>query len=216
MTGDVQYAVDRPTAPTANLVELFDPVSTSASQLLDLAERAGSLRTSSKQIHESSSELHKEALYLSWQRRTNARGKLAPKALLEELADLGFAWRDVARMVGVSVPAIQKWRRAGGVSGENRRNLASLLALCDEITERYHIQEVASWFEMPLASNAPIRPIDMYAEGRPELVLEHASGHGDVEQILSAYDPNWRERFRSDFEVYLDTDGAMSIRPKGE
>ena len=30
----------------------------------------------------------------------------------------------------------------------------------------------------------------------------------------SAYDPDWRERYRSDFEVYLESDGAMSIRSK--
>ncbi|MEC4015970.1 hypothetical protein [Streptomyces sp. H27-D2] len=215
MTGDIQRAARTPTAPTAGLVEPHEPTSTSASQLFDLAERAGSLRSTTKHIHESSSELHKEVLFHSWQRGTTERGKLAPKVLLEELADLGFAWRDVARMLSVSVPAIQKWRRAGKPSGENRGRLANLLALCDEITEQYHIQEVASWFEMPLTSDAPVTPIDLYAEERPELVLEHASGHSDVEQILTSYDPEWRERFRSDFEVYLDTDGAMSIRPKG-
>jgi hypothetical protein len=153
-------------------------------------------------------------LLRSWQHRTNERGRLAPKTLLQEIADLGFAWRDVARMIGVSVPAVQKWRRSGGVTGDNRRKLASLVALCDEITARYPIQEVASWFEMPISAAAPVTPIDLYAAGRSTLVLDHASNHRDSEEILTAYDPEWRERFRSDFEVYLDTDGEMSIRPK--
>jgi hypothetical protein len=195
-------------------MEPVEPTTTLASQLDELAEEAGSLRSTSRYMVQSTSELHQRALFQSWQYRTNERGKLAPKALLEEIADLGFAWRDVARMIGVSVPALQKWRRAGGVTGENRRKLASLLALCDEITERYHVQEVASWFEMPLTASAPVTPIDLYAEDQPDLVLEYASGHGDSEEILTAYDPDWRERFRSDFEVYRDTDGEMSIRPK--
>lgn len=79
-------------------------------------------------------------------------------------------------MIGVSVPAVQKWRRAGGVTGENRRRLASILALCDVVTERYMVQDVASWFEMPISSLAPITPVDLYTEGQHDLVLEHASG----------------------------------------
>ncbi|MCX5601603.1 hypothetical protein OOK29_25975 [Streptomyces phaeochromogenes] len=214
MIDDLQKTVRATTAPTASLVEQNEPTSTAATQLSDLAEAAGSLRSTTKVVHESTSELHKKMLFHSWLRRTAERGKLAPLVLLEEISDLGFAWRDVARMVGVSVPAVQKWRRSGGVTGENRFRLASLLALCDEISERYEIQEVASWFEMPLTSEAPVTPIDLHADGWTDLVLEHASGHGDVEQILTTYDPKWRERFRSDFEVYTDVDGGMSIRPK--
>jgi hypothetical protein len=180
--------------------------------LFDLAAEAGSLRSSVKYLAADTSELHQEALFDAWRRRTSSRGKAAPLALLEELAEMGFAWRDVARMLGVSVPAVQKWRRSGGVTGENRHRLASLLAFCDEITARYHVQAVASWFEMPITSGVPVTPTDLYAEGRPELVLEHASGHSDPEQTLTSYDPEWRERFRSDFETYLEADGGMSIR----
>jgi hypothetical protein len=214
VTSNISRLVPSATAPTASLVEPFAPTSTVASQLDGLAEETGSLRQGYKAGHEISSELHRKVLFQSWQHRTFERGKQAPAALLEEIADLGFAWRDVARMIGVSVPAVQKWRRAGGVTGENRRRLASLLAMCDVITEPGYIQEVASWFEMPLSAHAPVTPIDLYAEGQPDLVLEYASGHGDTEQILTAYDPDWRERFRSAFEVYLDHDGEMSIRPK--
>ncbi|MFC7816896.1 hypothetical protein ACFUTR_19880 [Streptomyces sp. NPDC057367] len=215
MSSETRRSMPTATAPTASLVEPFEPTATVASQLNELAEETGSLRSTSSFMVESTRELHQKVLFQSWQHRTTERGKLAPKALLEKIADLGFAWRDVARMIGVSVPAIQKWRRAGGVTGDNRRRLASLLALCDEITQRYHIQEVASWFEMPISAMAPVTPIDLYAEGHSLQVLEHASGHSDSEQILNAYDPDWRDRFRSDFEVYLDTDGEMSIRPKG-
>lgn len=202
------------TAPTTDLIDPAEPTTTIASQVDDLVEATGSLRSTTKIQAEDSGELHQEAVFLDWQVRTNQRGKLAPKTLLGEIADLGFAWRDVARMIGVSVPAVQKWRRAGGVTGENRRRLASLLALCDVIIKRYLIQEVASWFEMPITSAAPVTPIDLYAEGQHRLILDHAGGHGDSEQILTTYDPEWRERFRSDFEVFRDYDGEMSIRPK--
>ncbi|MEU8560190.1 hypothetical protein AB0C45_01715 [Streptomyces cyaneofuscatus] len=213
MTSETRHAASSPTSPVETLVQIPGPSTTSARQL-DIVEETGFLRGQGKLLAEDSVELHQRALFTSWQQRTNERGKLAPAALLEEIADLGFGWRDVARMIGVSVPAVQKWRRAGGVTGENRRRLASLLALCDEITERYGIQEIASWFEMPISSLAPVTPIDLYAESKSTLILDHAWNQGDPEDILNAYDPDWRERFRSDFEVYLDDDRQMSIRPK--
>lgn len=215
MPSDMRLAPYSPTAPTAHLIERPEPVSTTASQVFDLAERAGSLRTRVKFMQEDVSALHQRALFVAWEKRTTHRGKEAPANLLEALGDLGFAWRDIARMLHVSVPAVQKWRRAGGTTGENRRRIAALLALCDEIADRYHIQEIASWFEMPVASTVPVTPIDLYSAGKIDLVFDHAGGQIDSEQILTAYDPQWRESFRSDFEVYLETDGQMSIRSKG-
>ncbi len=207
----------RPTAPTTGIQAPHPPAATSADQVFDLTESAGSLRSEAKFLHEGTSALHQTALFQEWQQLTNLRARTAPLVLLEALADLGFSWRDVAGMLDVSVPAVQKWRRSGGVTGPNRRKIASLLALCDLVGSRYHVQEIASWFEMPISSDAPTTPIDLYAEGRVAILLDHASGHStDPEQLMNAYDPSWRERFRSDFEVYQEADGNLSIRPKSE
>jgi hypothetical protein len=131
------------------------------------------------------------------------------------VADLGFAWRDIARLLGVTVQAIQKWRRGANTSGENRRNIAGLLAACAMLSENYGIQEVASWFEMPLLQGLAVTPIDLWASDRPDLVFDYGSGHGtDPEQTLTNWDPQWRERYRSDFEVFRAEDDQLSIRPK--
>ena len=76
------------------------------------------------------------------------------------------------------------------------------------------VEEIASWFEMPLSSLAPVTPIDLYADDRADLVFEFASGHTDPEAILTQFDPDWRERYRSDFEVFEASDGNRSIRMK--
>jgi len=136
--------------------------------------------------------------------------------MLNELADLGFAWRDLARLVGVSVPAIQKWRRGQGATGENRRKVASLLAACDMISQSHGIQEIASWTEMPLRDGVSVTPMDLWAGERIDLVFDFASGHVDAEEILTAFDPDWRERYRSEFEVFEAGDGQLSIRMKGQ
>lgn len=207
----------RSTIPTTGIEEPQLPVATSAEQVFDLTDSAGSLRSQAKDLHDDTSALHQTALFHEWQQLTNVRARTAPLTLLEELAELGFSWRDVAKMLDVSVPAVQKWRRSGGVTGPNRRKIASLLAMCDLLGNRYFIQEIASWFEMPISTDAPVTPIDLYAERKVPILFNHASGHAsEPDQLLNAYDPAWRERFRSDYEVYREADGNLSIRPKSE
>jgi len=179
-----------------------------------ITEDIGVVRQRVRDLHDAAGELHQRSHYLEWTARTTHRGRSSTQELLGELADLGFAWRDLARLVGVSVPAIQKWRRGEGATGENRHKVASLLAACDLVAEHYGIHGVASWFEMPLLTGVPVTPIELWAGGRPDLVFDYASGHTDSEQILTAWDPQWRERYRSGFEVFRAGDGQLSIRPK--
>ncbi len=179
-----------------------------------VTEDIGYFRRQARDLHEATDELHQRSHYVEWNARTNSRGRASMQEMLGELADLGFAWRDLAKLVGVSVPAVQKWRRGEGTTGENRRKVASLLAACDLVCDHYGIQEVASWFEMPLHAGAPVTPIDLWAGNRPDLVFDLASGHTDSEQILTAWDPQWRDRYRSDFEVFRGGDGQPSIRLK--
>lgn len=179
-----------------------------------LTEEIGYIRRTVRHLHEVTDELHHVRQYADWNDRTNTRGRASTREMLDELADLGFAWRDVAKLVGVSVAAIQKWRRGENTTGENRQKVASLLAACDLVCEHYGIQEISSWFEMPLQLGVPVTPVDLWAGGRADLVLDFASGHTDAEQILTNWDPQWRDRYRSDFEVFRATDGQLSIRPK--
>ena len=77
------------------------------------------------------------------------------------------------------------------------------------------VDEIASWFEMPLTAAAPVTPIALYAANRADLVFELASGHVDPEALLTEFDPDWRERYQSDFEVFVAGDGNRSVRMKG-
>ncbi|MYS10485.1 hypothetical protein GTW71_29525 [Streptomyces sp. SID6041] len=180
----------------------------------EFADRVGMLRSRTKFNFQDASELHRDVLFTEWKQLTRERGKVAPSDVLQQIADLGFSWRDVARMLGVSVPAVQKWRRGEGVTGTNRLKMASLLALCDMLAEHYAVHEVASWFEMPLIADCPVTPLDLYANQRQDLIFDCASSHADVEQVLNDYDAGWRERYASTFEVYEAADGDLAIRPK--
>jgi hypothetical protein len=196
------------------VLEPFPELSTTQTAAAELTEGIGFGRARARDLSEEYGDLHKQSLFAEWRIKTAVRGKAAPAELLTALGDLGFAWRDVARLVGVSVAAVQKWRRSSGVSGESRRKLASLLAACDLITEHYGVSEIASWFEMPLVDNAPVTPLDLYAAGQHKLIFEYGSGHVEPEQVLTEFDPDWREHYSSDFEVFRADDGELSIRPK--
>lgn len=180
-----------------------------------LATEVGGSRSVARTLHQDFDDLHKQIHEVEWRTAAAERGKASVASMLAELADLGFAWRDIARLVGVSVPAVQKWRKGEKASGDSRSRLASLLAACDLITSHYMVDEIASWFEMPLSSSAPVTPITLYAANRADLVFEFASGHVDPEALLSEFEPDWRERYRSDFEVFEASDGNRSIRMKG-
>lgn len=159
-------------------------------------------------------DVHQRSYMDEWKARTSERTGLGPTQLLEQLADLGFAWRDLARLLSVSVPAVQKWRKGGSTSPENRLRLASLLAACDFVVRHRSITDIGQWFEMSLVQGAPVTPIDLWAAGEYPLVFEYALQHLAGEDVLDRHQSDWRERYDSDFETFRAGDGQLSIRKR--
>lgn len=178
-----------------------------------LTDTIGGTRSAARAMESELGTMHRVSFDIEWRSKTADTGKKSVRTLLDELSGLGFSWRDIARMVHVSVPAIRKWRQGGAASGDNRRNLAALLAACNLITDHFMVDEIASWFEMPLTW-APVTPIDLYATGRADLVFDFASAQSDPERLMDEFDPDWREHYRSDFDVVEASDGNFSIRGK--
>ena len=178
-----------------------------------LTDEIGGGRSMARAVEAEYGDLHRRSFDLEWRKKTVEMGKKSVRTLLDELSGLGFSWRDIARMVHVSVPAVRKWRQGGTASGDNRRSLAGLLAACDLIMNHFQVDEIASWFEMPLPG-VPVTPIDLYAADRTDLVFDYASEQADPERLMDEFDPGWRERYRSAFEVVTVSDGIFSIRPK--
>lgn len=177
-----------------------------------LTENVGALRRRVANLSGDIRETHQRTYEHEWQVLTQQRGVQSPLQLLEELADLGFAWRDIARLVGVSVPAVQKWRKGERASGDNRLGLAKLVAACDFIASHFYVEDPASWFEMPIVDGAPITPIDLWSEGRHELLFEYLTRHLTPSGTLDRFDPEWREHLRTDFASFLDEDGHLGLR----
>lgn len=177
-----------------------------------LTEDVGNLRHKASTLHVDLAETHQKVYEHEWGVLTQQRGAQSAAELLEHLGDLGFAWRDVARMVGVSVPAVKKWRRGERITGPNRLRVAQLVAACDFLSGHYHVEDVASWFEMPLRDDAPVTPMDLWMAGQARLMFDYGTGHATADETLTAFEPEWRDHYRTNVETFQDADGNIGLR----
>ena len=210
------------TATTATVT--VRPPSTTQT-IADVLEQAGAIRSQAAALrsevdvlHDSASQVQIDALLLRVDSVAQDISRGSIDMVLAEFSDLGFSWRDVAALMGVSVPAIQKWRRGGGSTPENRQRAAKVLAICKLLTAHpFVIQDIASWLEMPLAAKSTVRPLDLLVSDRVDLLVRWAA-HLDAQpkDILDEFDPEWSQREESRFEVFAASDGQPGIRFRRE
>lgn len=158
-------------------------------------------------------EVYREALSEQLDVKAQSIAKRSVGEMLNEMADVGFAWRDIARLARVSVPAVRRWRQGEAATGANRLAVARIVALVEMLRDDHSVSEVASWMEVPLVSDAPVTAIDLAAEGCFQEVVEIAAVHSTAEDVLDRLQPGWRERYRSDYEVFEAPDGELGTRP---
>lgn len=204
----------RPTAATA-LVPLRIVKETRLSNADILANATGALRSDVGVLSENVAQVHEDSLRLQLESRADVAARRSPVSLLDELAAWGFSWTAIARVVGVSIPAVRKWRQGNPLSGENRRNLASLVAFVGVLEEDYLIGDGASWLDMPLGEST-FTGIDLLATGKAHGLMEYAAGHIGSTDLLDSALPAWRDMVDDRFEVYEAQDGERAIRVRTE
>lgn len=194
--------------------DLVEPsvTSTTRTDLTDLREGFATLRDTSRIIHDLSAGGHEQVRRADLDQLAAENGRMQLQEVLTLISSRGFAWRDIARCLGVSVPALRKWRHGESATPANRAKAARFLAICEYLEHNALNPDVAGWFEFPLVPDPAITPLDLYAEGHESLVLDYAEHQEpDPIAVLDRYDPDWRSR-RSDFEVILAEDGMPSIQ----
>ncbi len=155
--------------------------------------------------HRTAQRLSLELRAREWARRD------VPRLLRELSSQRGLGWSDIARLVGVSVQALRKWRRGEPVTGEHRLAVARLAAFLDLLEDEL-IDDPAGWLEMPLVAGYLPRYLDLYRAGRIDLLFELAGLRVTPEQALDELAPDWRQRLRLESEVFEAGDGHLSIR----
>jgi hypothetical protein len=208
-----QEAVPRHTArpETSTMTTARIAVEEQPATWSSLATEAAGIRDHARFLHEDARALHQETRRHDLDARTAAKARASAQELLDELAGRGYSWRMIARLTGVTVPALRKWRQGESPSGENRRRLAELAAFSDFL-EEYAINDVAGWLEVPLNNKAAFTCADLCASGRIDLVLDYAANRiPDPNAVLDQFDPEWRSSM-SDYEVFTAGDGSRSIR----
>lgn len=183
-----------------------------------LHNRAQLLVTDTTEIHEAAGQLHADHLEELLRTVTTQIAQSPFQETLDELSRLGFSWRAIADMVGVSIPALRKWRTGqSDPSGDNRFRVARVLAFCRLVSEHFLIQDVAGWLETPIHPDAPVTGLDLLADGHFEQAFVLARQNGaDPEEVLDAVRPSWREDFKSDVEVFIAADGQPGLRTSKE
>lgn len=199
---------DRTRADSVSRTEIAKPTRTSQDEL---AEETGHLRSRVRYLSEGVADWHHEMLEIQLESRTDEAAKRTVADLLGELAALGFSWREIARLVGVTVPAIRKWRSGEAATGHHRRAVARLLAFVDVLRRDHLVQDVASWLEMPL-STSTTTGLDVYASGHWDLLLAHAANHISSDELLDTVTPPWQQQVDDRFEVFVADDGEQGIR----
>lgn len=204
-TATVTELVSQPTR-TRTITELADDIGW-------INSRAGLHVQDAALLHSETTQLHTDSLKELVRIRAESLATRPLTDLLGLLGDEGLAWRDVARLVGVSVPALRKWRHGEPSTGENRLKVARVLAICELLGEKAMISDAASWLEMPLVDGVPINGLDLLAAGRSDLLFRRALHHdADPEVILDEAEPDWRSTYRGAFELFVADDGLPGLR----
>jgi DNA-binding transcriptional regulator YiaG len=158
---------------------------------------------------------HRSKYMAEWQQRAKSHSERSPAELLSSLWESGLSWRDIARLLKVSVAAVQKWRAGENMSPSNFARLRDFVAAYDTVAAHKTGVDIASWIDVPIRTDVPVTPRDLWAKGDLNTFFEYALGDMQPEAALDAFDPVWRQRYRDDgFETFVGADGNLSIRTK--
>lgn len=198
-----------------DLVTIATEPTQTRTTLEELREGYASLRDETRLLHRDTSDGHQRVRSADIDQRAAEHGRRPLTEVLGEISAYGFSWREIARALGVSVPALRKWRQGEPATAQNRTRAGRLLAVCEYLRHNVPvIVDVASWFELPLVPDPAVTPLDLYAEGREDLVLDYGEQQEpNPAAVMDRYDANWRDR-RSDFEVIFADDGRPTIQQR--
>lgn len=143
--------------------------------------------------------------------------KLAGTPALDLLAELhdrfGLEWQRIAQLLGVSVPALNKWRNGGGLAPETDVSLRRLVAFSELLADG-GIGDVAAWLASVPIADVPLTRGDVYRAGGSCDLLASVHEPQAGEALFDRWLPRWRELRPSRLfhpKVAFDDDGSVLV-----
>lgn len=159
---------------------------------------------------------HDQTLRSLLRHKTEDRARLGLVQLLTELtAGYGLGWSDIARLVGVSVPAVRKWRRGGDITTSRYQSISRLAAFLD-LLEEEEIRDPATWLNLPLddlgeeITSGAVTKKDIYVTGGVIDLLAFAKRYISHDELLSRITTRARTGAFSN-RVIKAPDGNLSV-----
>ena len=205
----------KPEVPQATAADMVSEPEVPQATAGDLIPAVSTLWYQTDLVHSDATQLGRDVYMLNLSERTAMRERQAVRSLLQDITNTGLSWRLMSRVIGVSVPAIRKWRLGEGSSPESRHVVARLAALLDMLQDQFMIDDPAAWLEIPLAGT-PRTLADVFASRRDDLVLKYAARWiASPEALLDEFEGTWRQTDSArEFETFDAPDGGVGIRRK--
>jgi hypothetical protein len=134
---------------------------------------------------------HEQTLRSLLRHKTDDKARLGlPSLLLILTTEYGLGWTDIARLVGVSVPAVRKWRHGGDITSTRLQSVARLVAFLNMLEEE-EIRDPATWLNLPLDDpgdeifSGAITKRQIYISGGVIDLLEYAKRYISPEELLA-------------------------------
>ncbi len=199
-------SVNYPVAPS-------DATAKATPELERLTRRTAGLRDVVSLAAQDTEALHLKVVGISLSDRAaciNRDRTLA--SMLEELADAGMSWAEIASVADVTPAAVRKWRRGGDAAGTKRMAVAQLLALLEMLRE-VSVAEPAAYLISPVVPEATVTVLDVFRASRHDLVLDLACQRRSPSAVLDEFEPEWRTRAARRFIVQAGEDGERVLVP---
>lgn len=134
--------------------------------------------------------------------------------MTEALSNLRSRWglsdSEIARALHTNPNIVRRWRKGAEPNADEVARADLLSEFCDDLRELGPL-EPAAFMSAPLVDGYTATGWDLYAAGRPELLLAHARGELSAEDTLAAHDPDWRRTYWTSFKTVQADDGNLSI-----
>ena len=136
-------------------------------------------------------------------------------SLLKKLAvSFGLSWIDLSQLIGVSIPALRKWRLGGDITDGNLDKLRTLTAFFLTLQDM-RVPDPSNWIHSRLVPEfSTVTPLHLYSSANIPELLGFVNANSNPVLLLHKLCPDWRQLYPSEFEVVEIEPGLRALVKK--